>query len=413
MIVIVSSKDLGLVEDYDILVVGSLLEATKVVGTISDLIYYESNEDTNEFAANLSVLKGKGVGSLWYVHEESTKDDLVEMAIIGSGGTYISDEFFLEDVDLVKSLVSSKDGNGELVTLGGMGVLNDFLSRYLVGGNDSPIPANYLKVLNNAVNQISEGYSEKSKQLVVLSEKATSVIEDTSIGLRNIQDERANLAKLLEDIKTSVEETTPQVGRGASVSFFPRVSFRKEKDIIRVKDIGRTPYLFSFMLGLQVFCEKVLNRRPRLIVLEPVGKVYEDMYSSYTWITANNQKDSAKYQHSIVMTNYPTQGVLLKLLEDISYDTCIVLDRTSNSKEHLLNCRATRSVHYALSSPSMVDRLGLKKVSPKFKFFSSVVSDPNAEFSIPVLDYPKNRFERENLYLNSCMEMYKLLVKRG
>ena len=52
MIVIVSSKDLGLVEDYDILVVGSLLEATKVVGTISDLIYYESNEDTNEFAAN-------------------------------------------------------------------------------------------------------------------------------------------------------------------------------------------------------------------------------------------------------------------------------------------------------------------------------------------------------------------------
>ena len=117
MIVIVSSKDLGLVEDYDILVVGSLLEATKVVGTISDLIYYESNEDTNEFAANLSVLKGKGVGSLWYVHEESTKDDLVEMAIIGSGGTYISDEFFLEDVDLVKSLVSSKDGNGELVAL--------------------------------------------------------------------------------------------------------------------------------------------------------------------------------------------------------------------------------------------------------------------------------------------------------
>ena len=206
MIVIVSSKDLGLVEDYDILVVGSLLEATKVVGTISDLIYYESNEDTNEFAANLSVLKGKGVGSLWYVHEESTKDDLVEMAIIGSGGTYISDEFFLEDVDLVKSLVSSKDENGELVALGGMGVLNDFLSRYLVGGDDSPIPANYLKVLNNAVNQISEGYSEKSKQLVVLSEKATSVIEDTSIGLRNIQDERANLAKLLEDIKSKFLE---------------------------------------------------------------------------------------------------------------------------------------------------------------------------------------------------------------
>lgn len=413
MIVIVSSKDLGLVEDYDILVVGSLLEATKIVGSISSLIYYESKENTNEFAANLSVLKEKGVGSLWYVHEESTKDDLVEMAIIGSGGTYISDEFFLEDVDLVKSLVSSGEGDNQLATLGGMGVLNDFLERYLSEGGGSSIPTNYLKVVNGAVNQVKEGYLEKSKQLVVLSEKATEVIEDTSIGLRNIQDERENLAALLEDIKSSVEETSTHMGRGASVSFFPRVSFRKEKDIIRVKDIGRTPYLFSFMLGLLVYCEKVLNRRPRLIVLEPVGSVYEEMYSNYTWITANSQKDSAKYLPNVVITNYPTQGVLLKLLEDITYDTCIVLDRTNNAREHLLNCKATRSVHYALSSPSLVDRLGLKKLSPKLKFFSSVVGDPSAEFSIPVLDYPKNRFERENLYLSSCMEMYKLLVKRG
>lgn len=413
MIVIVSSKDLGLVEDYDILVVGSLLEATKVVGTITDLIYHESKENTNEFAANLSTLKDKGVGGLWYVHDEDTKDDLVEMAIIGSGGTYISDEFFLEDTDLVKSLVSSKDENGQLVTLGGMGVLNDFLNRYLVEGDDSPIPTNYLKVVNNAVNQINEGYLEKSKQLVVLSEKATEVIEDTSIGLRNIQDERENLASLLEDIKSSVETAPPQLGRGSSVSFFPRVSFRKEKDIIRVKDIGRTPYLLSFMLGFLIYCERVLNRRPRLIVLEPVGSIYEDMYSDFTWITSSNQRDSAKYLPNVVMTNYPTQGVLLKLLEDITYDTCIVLDRTTNSKEHLLNCKATRSVHYALSSPSLVDRLGLKKLSPKFKFFNSTVSDSSAEFTIPVLSYPKNRFERENLYLSSCIDMYKLLVKRG
>ena len=413
MIVIVSSKDLDLVEDYDILVVGSLLEATKVVGTISNLIYHESKENTNDFAANLSVLKEKGVGALWYVHDESTKDDLVEMAIIGNGGTYISDEFFLEDVELIKSLVSSKDEAGQLATLGGTGVLNDFLTRYLVEGNDSPIPTNYLKVVNNAVNQINEGYLEKSKQLVVLSEKATEVIEETSLGLRNIEDERKNLAKLLKDIQSSVEETPPQVGRGSSVTFFPRVSFRKEKDIIRVKDIGRTPYLLSFMLGLQVFCERVLNRRPRLIVLEPVGKVYEDMYSKYTWITSSNQRDSARYMQSVIFTNYPTQGVLLKLLEDITYDTCIVLDRTANSNEHLLNCRATRSVHYALSSPSLVDRLGLKKLSPKFKFFNSVVEEPSAEFTIPALDYPKHRFERENLYLSSCIEMYKLLVKRG
>lgn len=413
MIVIVSSKDLDLVEDYEILVVGSLLEATKVVGTITDLIYYRSEEDTNEFAANLSLLKEKGVGRLWYVREEASKDDLVEMAIIGSGGTYISDEFFLEDVDLVKSLVESNEEGGQLVTLGGMGVLTDFLNRYLEGGSDSPIPINYLKVVNNAVNQINEGYLEKSRQLVVLSEKATEVIEDTSIGLRNIQDERENLASLLEDIKSSVETAPPQVGRGSSVSFFPRVSFRKEKDIIRIKDIGRTPYLLSFMQGFLVYCEKVLNRRPRLIVLEPVGTIYEEMYSSYSWITSSNHKDSAKYLPNVIMTNFPTQGVLVRLLEDITYDTCIVLDRTTNSKEHILNSKATRSVHYALSSPSYSESLGLKKLSPKFRFFNSIVENKEAEFTIPKLDYPQNRFERENLYLSSCSNMYKLLVKRG
>ena len=57
MIIIVSDKELGLVEDSEILVVSSLLEATKVIGHISNLIYHSSKEDTKDFAANMSLLK--------------------------------------------------------------------------------------------------------------------------------------------------------------------------------------------------------------------------------------------------------------------------------------------------------------------------------------------------------------------
>lgn len=108
MIIIVSDKGLGLVEDSEILVVSSLLEATKVIGHISNLIYHSSKEDTKDFAANMSLLKDKQVTNFWYVCSLESKDDLIEMAIIGNGGTYISDEFFLSDVELVKSLVESK-----------------------------------------------------------------------------------------------------------------------------------------------------------------------------------------------------------------------------------------------------------------------------------------------------------------
>lgn len=410
MIVVVSNKELALYDDSDILVVESLLDASKLVGGVDSLVFYSSDESTNDFAANLAVIKSKGLGSLWYISSEETKDDLIEMAIIGNGGFYVKDEFFLESPDLLKSLVAGGSAN-ELAVLGGVGVLKDFTERYLTNTN-SQIPKGYLKVLNSAVSQLSEDYKNKSNQLIVLSEKATNVIENTSLGLKEQEKERKNLANMIKELESTIAEATVP-SKGSNVTFFPRVSFRKEKDIIRVKDIGRTPYLFSFMYGFLKYCDKVLNKRPKLIVIESVGANFENQYKNYKWITPRTHSDSSKYVGDMIITNYPTTGVITKLLEDTTKDTFIVLDRTTTSKEHILNSRSTRSVHYALSGVSIIENLKMKSLGGKLKYFTAVKEYDGSEFTIPLLDYPQNSFERENLYLEKCGNMYRQLFKKG
>lgn len=410
MIIVVSNKELNLGSSGNILVVKSLLDASKVMGDITALVIYSSSESTNDFAAHFATLKNKSIGSLWYIANPENKDDLIEMSVIGSGGYYIEDEFFLESDDLLESLISG-GGSSQLMEIGGVGVLKDFVDRYLQGTSNQ-IPKGYLQVLKSAVTQMSDEYKRKSDQLIVLSEKATSVIEDSSLGLQEQEKERKRLAGILKEIQESMEDTKPQT-RGSNVTFFPRVSFLKEKDIVRIKDIGRTPYLFSFVYGFLKYADKVLNKRPKLIVIEPVGTNFETHYSEFNWITSENHTDRSKYFAEVSFTNYPTTQVLTSFIEDSAKDFFIVLDRTTTSPEHILNTRKTRSVHYAVTGNSVIESLKLKSKNPRMKYFSSAKELAGAEFMIPFFDYPEPAFERENLYLTRCGEQYQTLTRKG
>jgi hypothetical protein len=410
MIIVVSNKELNLGSSGNILVVESLLDASKVTGSITAVVIYSSSESTTDFAANFATLKSKNIGSLWYISNQENKDDLVEMSVIGSGGYYIEDEFFLESDDLLESLIGG-GGSNQLMEIGGVGVLKDFVDRYLQGTSNQ-IPKGYLQALKSSVTQISEDYKRKSEQLLVLSEKATSVIEDSSLGLQEQEKERQRLAGILKEIQESMEDTKPQV-RGSNVAFFPRVSFLKEKDIVRIKDIGRTPYLFSFVYGFLKYADKVLNKRPKLIVVEPVGNNFESHYSEFNWVTSENHSDRSKYFAEVSFTNYPTTQVLTSFIEDSSKDFFIVLDRTTTSPEHILNTRKTRSVHYAVTGNSIIESLKLKSKNPRMRYFSSAKELSGAEFTIPFFDYPESAFERENLYLTRCGEQYQTLTRKG
>ena len=410
MIIVVSNKELSLGSNSDVLVVESLLDASKVMGNISALVYHSSDESTNEFAASLATIKEKGLGSLWYISSQENKDPLVEMSVIGSGGYYIEDEFFLESTDILKSLVSG-GGSRELMQIDGVGVLKDFADRYLQGGNDQ-IPKGYLQVLNSAVSQISDAYKQKSDQLIILSEKATSVIEDSSLGLQEQEKERKKLAGIIKEFEDSISQFNAPT-RASNVTFFPIVSYPKEKDIVRIKDLGRIPYLFSFVFGFYNYCEKVLNKRPKLIVIEPVGSNFEVHYKDFNWVTSTNYTDMSKYVNPVSFTNYPTTSVLTNFLNDSSRDLFIVVDRTTTSPNHILNTRKTRSVHFAVTGESMIESLKLRNKHPRLKFFTSNREIDGSEFSIPQLDYPKPPFERENLYLSRCGGMYNILVRKG
>lgn len=409
MIIVVSNKELNLGSSGNILVVESLLDAAKVTGSITAVVIYSSSESTNDFAANFATLKNKDIGSLWYISNPENKDDLIEMSVIGSGGYYIEDEFFLESDDLLESLISG--GSNQLMEIGGVGVLKDFVDRYLQGTSNQ-IPKGYLQVLKSAVTQMSDAYKRKSDQLIVLSEKATSVIEDSSLGLQEQEKERKRLAGILQEIQESMEETKAP-SRGSNVAFFPRVSFLKEKDIVRIKDIGRTPYLFSFVYGFLKYADKVLNKRPKLIVIEPVGSNFETHYSEFNWVTSENHGDRSKYFAEVSFTNYPTTQVLTSFIEDSAKDFFIVLDRTTTSPDHILNTRKTRSVHYAVTGNSVIESLKLRSKNPRMKYFSSARELAGAEFTIPFFDYPEQAFERENLYLTRCGEQYQTLTRKG
>lgn len=416
MIIVVSNKDLSnLHDDNGILVAKSLLDASKVQGVIDALVYHSSDESPSDFSANFAKLKDKGIGSLWYVVDSDSKDDLVEMHIIGNGGTYVDDEFFLEDSSMVRSLVTSDTGTA-LATLGGASVLNDFTNRYLAdsGSNSSGIPKGYLKVVQSAVTQLTEEYRQKSQQVLVLSEKASNALEDASLGVKSIAEEKENLAGIIKELEDSISSLSVQQGsnRATGVSFFPRINFKKDKDIIRIKDIGRTPYLFSFMVGFTKYCSTILYKRAKLIVIEPLGGIYPEIYSTYPWITSATMGDASLYYNDIVFTNHPLEAVITKLMDDSSKDTFIILDRTALSKDHLLNSRATRPVHYALASSTYVESLKLKSGNPRLRFFTSVVPKEGSEFCIPYLDYPKNKIDRENLYLNTCSSMYSTLYQQ-
>ena len=302
-------------------------------------------------------------------------------------------------------------GTTQLIEIGGVGVLKDFVDRYLQGTSNQ-IPKGYLQVLKSAVTQMSDEYKRKSDQLIVLSEKATSVIEDSSLGLQEQEKERKRLAGILQEIQESMEENKAPT-RGSNVAFFPRVSFIKEKDIVRIKDIGRTPYLFSFAYGFLKYADKVLNKRPKLIVIEPVGSNFETHYSEFNWVTADNHTDRAKYFAEVSFTNYPTTQVLTTFIEDSAKDFFIVLDRTTTSPEHILNARKTRSVHYAVTGNSVIESLKLRSKNPRMKYFSSAKELAGAEFTIPFFDYPEQAFERENLYLTRCGEQYQTLTRKG
>ena len=389
--------------------VSTLEEACQVRGTIGVLVYNNSNEDEDKKIACLGELKDR-VQKLVYICSEKSTNLAIKMMVIGSEGKYFDDEFFLESATELSNLVESLDEVTAIANLGGVNVLGDFFNRYLKDGSGSPdFNKNYLCVVKEAVNTLMSEYNQKNMEILQMSETATDIFSNTSALLSSMKKEKESMQELVERMSSRLNDTSVIPPRSnSSVLFFPRVSYPKERSIIRIKEIGNFKFLISFMLGFRVYLENVKNLRPKLIVLEPVGDNIEMRYKDFSWVKTSNLKSKVNYYNNVVFTNCPSKEVLETLLDDSDYDTFIVVDRTISDKEHTLNCKGG-AVKYAIGGISCISSFKL----PKRDCITNMVETSGTLCNVPLFpSYPSDdKAARERFYMSEmASEFDKLLV---
>lgn len=405
MNIIVTKKE-GKYENF--LKVDSLKEVNDLVGSIDTLVYHTSDESTEDKVQFLSKIKDR-VKLAVYVRNKDQTEQAIRMIILGSGGKYVDDEFFLENGNELQNLINGIDEVTALVELGGTSVLGDFFNRYLDKGS-TDFSSSYLAVVKDAVTSLTQDYKKKSLELIQMSETATELFSHSAELISNIREEERKLKEAVLEIQ-KVKDTIPmQVESSARASysafFFPTVNYLKERNIIRIKMIGDAKYVVSFCLGLRIHLENVINKRPKLIFLMPVGTMYETIYKGFNWVTQLNHKNLRNYYNKVVFVSYPNKDVMSKLLDDTDFDTFIVVDMLKNAKTHLLNSKGS-SVKYVLGSESAIAKFGLK-VSD---CFTSIVSVDKTLFAIPMFpSYPKEASQRERLYIRECATFYNMLI---
>lgn len=390
------------IEYTGFLKVNKLENVLGVTGKIDCLVYHKSNETSDAKAAILTKLKDV-VGKIVYIRNREDCDKTVKMLVVGSGGKYLDDEFFLENAEELSSLVSNLDEIKELVEMNGMGVVTEFLNKYLNEGS-SGFNKQYLQVVKSSVLAMTADYKRKDLELLQVSETATELFAHTANIISKIEEEKDKLkdsVKALQEAKDSFVSTPTTAG--TSVMFFPTVSYLKDTDIIRIKEIGNMPYLTSYALGMRTYLEKVKFYKVKLIFIYPVGEFYTSQYKNFSWVTQKNHTSMDGYYSNVVFTNYPTKDVLNTLLSDTDYDVFIVIDRTKFSDKHLLNCKG--GTRFAVQSKGLGDRLGIKKVA---SFYAN--SDCGL-FSVKYSEeYPEVEEQRERFYLREYSSTYETFI---
>lgn len=384
--------------------VKSLKEVEAIVGTIDYLVYHKSNESKDDIVDLLSRIKDRA-RVLVYIRNRSKAEQAIQIIVVGSGGRYFDDEFFMESSEELNGLIKNFTTVTDIVELGGVNVLTDFFTRYLNGGS-ADFNKSYLSVVKEAAKGMIADYKEKDLQLLQLSETATEIFARSSEIISGIEGEREKLQDMLTKAQQEHQSSKASSFMGIpSVLFFPQVSYPKEKMIIRIKDIGGCIFLTSFMMGFRLYLERIKNVRPKLIFVESVGSQYETKYSEYKWVTQRTSKSMGNYYNPVVFVNYPIKDVLNRLLDDTDYDTFIVIDKLRNTKNHILNSKGP-SVKYAISGSSIVDKFKLKKID----CFTTIHEVAGTMFTIPIYaEYPSDSAQRERLYLRSCSQFYDSL----
>ena len=316
--------------------VKSLSEAVKITGNIDFLVYHKSNEEDLSRVSSLTSLKDR-VGHFIYIRSKENCEVFIQIIVLGLGGTYLDDEFFLTGSTELTTLVNNYTTVNALVNIKGADVVSDFMER-LDGG--IPESKEYLKVVQSALTDMVDDYTSRNSEFISLAKTATNYFASSMEIIGKLKKEHEKLQTKMAELTSSLSTVTSNtpMNRGIpSLVYFPRVPYKKESKILRIKEIGTVSYLVSFVLGFKAYLEQMKFLRPKVIFIYPVGKQYEELYSDYTWVTQGNYTDTSLYGSDIVFTNYPSKDVLNNLLNCVEYDTFIVIDRLKSDFSHILD----------------------------------------------------------------------------
>lgn len=390
-------------------VVDKLQDLYVMVGEIDFLVYHKSLESAEDCVKHLTMLmQAHPETVVLYVRNKEDMVQAVRILVEGSGGRYIDDEFFLEDESQLGQLTSQWQGMVALTEMSGVNVIGDFIRRYMQTGGKGITPG-YLQVVKNAAEGMAIAYKDKSLEVLKLCESASDLFKGSVELVENLQEAQGDLERVVSELKGKLKNgdmVSISVPVAPQVGYFPRVSYMKSRvSIVRVKDLGRTPYLTSFMLGFRNYLQFVKKVRPKLVILEPLGETLPRVYKNYHWITQQTKNNMASYSGDVVFTNCPLKDVMDRLLSDPNYDTVVVLDRLMITHQHLLNCAGEEPL-YCVKGESFVKefRLNIKRC------FSVVHSVKGCMFTLPFFeDYPSEADMRERKYLSECGAYYDVM----
>lgn len=403
---VVSERDLDFKE---FLCLKELEDLKEVRGKIDCLILGDIGElSTDSLTFLTSFCVDNKIKDILYISQPDNTSLNLKTCVVGLGGKYYDDDFFLESEEELGVLLSEKDEINTLVTLPGEGVLRDFKKRFDEGNLKNPSPQ-YLKVVFNALETVTDEYNHKQNEIELISKETISIFKDISKITEDKTNELDQMHKKLEEVIKQVEgldDQKPDVRPVGGVAFFPRISVREgSKHIIKIKDVRGTRYLFSFLLGFVKFLDEVRYLKPKLIVLDQVSEFNEVLLKDYNVITKDNFSNTRLYRsEKVIFTSYPTINVVNMLLADNTKDVFVVLDRTVTFKDHLLK---GNGVYFASNSSKALDKLGIRedwRICPE--------GENNFIKLFRIQGYSSDVIMRERQYLDSFKGVYDKLLRR-
>ena len=349
--------------------------------------------------------------NLVYIADNENVDSKLKTFVMGLKGYYFDDEFFLEDSNELSNLLNSKEEVNSLASLPGEEILKDFKKKFDRGEVENSTPQ-YLQVVSSALSSIVKEYSRKQNEVMQISQETIEIFKDINKVSESTNQELNELQEQLDSVMKQVESssfggtTSFDYNMEKNVTFFPRVTVREgSKRVLKIKDIGHTKYLTSFLLGFVKYLYEVAYLKPKLVFIEDVNEASVEIYKNYTYITKDNfQRGELFSNKEVLFVNHPTINVMNLLLAEDTKDIFIIVDRTSFYKNHLLK---GNGVFVSSNSLNVLRKLKV----PKDLTISSTKGDVFLNL-FNIEGYSDDITMRERQYLDKYRDSYEKLLRR-